>query len=422
MDVRLVQEGASWIVEPTGDEGFGRELEPFRSALRTRADLLAEDGRLQGVAMESLALRAEQDPDRATALRAESLTRAEAMRRMQAQADAERISANSDRLEVETTPDLPTLMIRVSGGVLRASRVSDRRVVATAMEEPDRAGVIAASDWQTISVVEPETRRRLSDRQVSWLEGIRDAGQVETTFNWRLFRAGDSREPELAGIFGALVGSAWMMLVAVLVAFPFGVMASLYLEEFAPRNRFTDIVEVNINNLGAVPSIVFGLLGLAVFLQFFALPRSAPVVGGLTLALMILPIIIIAARASIRSVPPSIRDAAFGVGATRVQTAFHHVLPAAMPGIVTGTVLGVARALGETAPLLLIGMLAFVSGVPDGPLNPATALPALIFQWSEFPETAFQHRAAAAILILVAILAVLIAFADWIRRRFEKEW
>jgi phosphate transport system permease protein len=263
---------------------------------------------------------------------------------------------------------------------------------------------------------------RLSADQQQWFEQLVADGRVELRFNRSFFTAGDSRDPELAGIWGATKGSFFMLLVTLLIAFPLGVAAAIYLEEFAPRNRWTDIIEVNINNLAAVPSIVFGLLGLAVFINFFGLPRSAPLVGGLVLALMTLPVIIIASRAAIKSVPPSVREAALGVGASQVQMVFHHVLPLALPGMLTGAIIGMARALGESAPLLMIGMVAFVVEVPTGPLSPATALPVQVYLWADSPERAFVERTSAAIMVLLAFLLVMNAAAVWLRSRFERRW
>jgi len=220
-----------------------------------------------------------------------------------------------------------------------------------------------------------ESLRPISDAQVAWVESLQEAGRLATRFNRALFTNGDSREPELAGIKGALMGSFYMLVVTVALAFPIGVAAAIYLEEFAPKSRWSDLIEVNINNLAAVPSIVFGLLGLAVFINWMALPRSAPLVGGLVLSLLTLPVIIIASRAAIKSVPPSIREAALGLGASRMQVVFHHVLPLALPGMLTGTIIGMSRALGESAPLLMIGMVAFIVDVPGGFTDPATALP-----------------------------------------------
>ncbi len=268
----------------------------------------------------------------------------------------------------------------------------------------------------------PEAERRLSDQQIAWFERLKERGLVVTRFNTTLFTAGDSRSPELAGIRGALMGSFYTMLVTLVLSFPLAVGAALYLEEFAPKNKWTHLIEVNINNLAAVPSIVFGLLGLAVFLNFFGMPRSAPLVGGMVLTLMTLPTIIIASRAALKSVPPSIREAALGVGASKVQTVFHHVLPLAMPGMLTGTIIGMAQALGETAPLLMIGMVAFIVDIPGGPLDPATVMPVQIYLWSDLPERAFVERASAAIMVLLGFLVIMNALAVLLRKRFEKKW
>jgi phosphate transport system permease protein len=268
----------------------------------------------------------------------------------------------------------------------------------------------------------PQSERRLSDQQITWLDELDRRGLVEARFNARFLGSGDSREPELAGVWGAVVGSALTLVVTLLLSFPIGVAAAVYLEEFAPRNRWTDFIEVNINNLAAVPSIVFGLLGLAVFLNFFGLPRSAPLVGGMVLALMTLPVIIIAARAALASVPPSIREAALGVGASPLQVVGQHVLPLALPGILTGTIIGMSRALGETAPLLMIGMVAFIVDIPDGFTAPATALPVQIFLWADSPERAFVEKTSAAILVLLAFLIAMNLAAVLLRNRFERRW
>jgi phosphate transport system permease protein len=267
-----------------------------------------------------------------------------------------------------------------------------------------------------------ETERRLKDVQLGWVDTLVGQGRLRLKFNATFFLAGDSREPELAGILGAAMGSFYTLAITLLLSFPIGVAAAIYLEEFASRNRWTDIIEVNINNLAAVPSIVFGLLGLAVFLNFFGLPRSAPLVGGLVLTLMTLPTIIIASRVSLQSVPPSIREAALGVGASKMQTVFHHVLPLAMPGMLTGTIIGMARALGESAPLLMIGMVAFIVDIPKGFLEPATVLPVQIYLWADSPERAFVERTSAAIMVLLAFLVVMNAAAVYLRNRFERRW
>ncbi len=268
----------------------------------------------------------------------------------------------------------------------------------------------------------PEASRRISDRELEWIESLERRGLLRTSLNARFLGSGDSREPELAGIWGAVVGSFWTLVVTVVISFPIGVGAAVYLEEFASKTRWTDLIEVNINNLAAVPSIVFGLFGLAIFLNLWHLPRSAPLVGGLTLALMTFPTIIIAGRAAIASVPPSIREAALALGASPTQVVTHHVLPLALPGILTGTIIGMARALGETAPLLMIGMVAFIVDIPGGPTDAATVLPVQIFLWSDSPERGFMEKMWAAILVLLAFLVVMNAVAVILRNRFEQRW
>lgn len=268
----------------------------------------------------------------------------------------------------------------------------------------------------------PENERVVSNQDLAWLDRLLDEDRISRQFATRIFTNGDSREPELAGLRGALVGSLWTLLVTLLASFPLGVMAAIYLEEIAPKNRLTQIIEVNINNLAAVPSIVFGLLGLAVFINFFGMPRSAPLVGGLVLALMTLPRIIIPTRAAFAAIPPSIREAAMGVGASRLQVIMHHVLPLAMPGILTGTIIGLAQAAGETAPLLMIGMMAFIVDVPTDVTAKATVLPAQIYMWANNPERAFVARTSAGIVVLLSLLLMVNATAIYFRKRFEKRW
>ncbi|MGI9232697.1 MAG: phosphate ABC transporter permease PstA [Woeseiaceae bacterium] len=267
-----------------------------------------------------------------------------------------------------------------------------------------------------------ETLRTLSDRQIAWVNDLIEAGQVRSQFNSALFSSGDSRDPELAGIKGAVMGSFYMLLVTIVLSFPIGVAAAIYLEEFAPKNRWSDLIEVNINNLAAVPSIVFGLLGLAVFINWMSLPRSAPLVGGLVLTLLTLPVIIIASRAAIQAVPPSIREAALGLGASQMQVVFHHVLPLAMPGMLTGAIIGMSRALGESAPLLMIGMVAFIVDVPGSFTDPATALPVQIYLWADSPERAFAERTSAAIIVLLGFLLLMNLAAVIMRKRMERKW
>ncbi len=267
-----------------------------------------------------------------------------------------------------------------------------------------------------------EKRRRLKDQQLAWYDALEANNQIRSTFNWRFFSRGDSRSPELAGIGGAIAGSFFALLVCFLISFPIGVSAAIYLEEFAAKNRFTDFIEANINNLAAVPSIIFGLLGLAILLNVFGLPRGTPLVGGVVLSLMTLPTIIIACRTSIKAVPPSVREAALGVGASPMQTVLHHVLPLAMPGTLTGTIIGLAQALGETAPLLMIGMVAFIVNVPGSPLDPSAGLPVQIYLWAESAERGFVEKTAAAIMVILFFLILMNILAVFLRSRYERKW
>ncbi len=263
---------------------------------------------------------------------------------------------------------------------------------------------------------------RMSKQRQGWIDELIDSDQIELRFNRTFFVNGDSREPEMAGIWGAAVGSLLTLAVTLALSFPIGVAAAIYLEEFAPRNRLTEIIEVNINNLAAVPSIIYGLLGLAIFINIFGVPRSVPLVGGLVLTLMTLPTIIISSRAAIKAVPPSIREAAIGIGASPMQVALHHVLPLAMPGMMTGTIIGMAQALGETAPLLMIGMVAFIVDIPAGFTDPGTVLPVQIFLWSDSPERAFVEKTSAAIMVLLAFLITMNTLAVILRKRLERRW
>ncbi len=268
----------------------------------------------------------------------------------------------------------------------------------------------------------PEADRRVKDIEIAWLDALEGDGAIHSEFNISFWTQGDSREPEIAGFWGAMVGSFFTLVVTLAISFPIGVLAATYLEEYAPKNRLTDFIEVNINNLAAVPSIVFGLLGLAVFLNVFGLPRSAPLVGGMVLALMTLPTIIIASRAALKAVPPSIREAAPGIGASRLQVVTHHVVPLALPGIMTGTIIGMAQALGETAPLLMIGMVAFIVDVPGGITDPSTVMPVQIYLWADSPERAFVALTSAGIMALLGFLILMNALAVLLRKRFERRW
>jgi len=263
---------------------------------------------------------------------------------------------------------------------------------------------------------------RTSELRQGWIDQLEQDGAIRLGFNTTFFTSGDSREPEQAGIWGAAMGSLFTLVVTLALSFPIGVAAAVYLEEFAPKNRWTDLIEVNINNLAAVPSIIFGLLGLAIFINFFQVPRSVPLVGGLVLTLMTLPTIIISSRAAIKAVPPSIREAAIGVGASPMQVVLHHVLPLAMPGMLTGAIIGMAQALGETAPLLMIGMVAFIVDIPGSFTDPATVLPVQIFLWADSPERAFIEKTSAAIMVLLAFLIMMNTLAVVLRKKLERRW
>ena len=267
-----------------------------------------------------------------------------------------------------------------------------------------------------------ESLRRVKDQQLEWYDRWVQEGRVSTEFNVNFFTSGDSRDPELAGIGGAIAGSIYTLIVCFLLSFPIGVAAAVYLEEFAPKNKWTDVIEVNINNLAAVPSIIFGLLGLAILLNVFNLPRGTPLVGGMVLALMTLPTIIIACRASLKAVPPSIREGALAMGASPMQVTLHHVLPLALPGTLTGTIIGLSQALGETAPLLMIGMVAFIVDVPNGIGDPSAVLPVQIYLWAESAERGFVEKTSAAIMIILAFLIMMNVFAIYLRQKFERRW
>ena len=295
------------------------------------------------------------------------------------------------------------------------------------VDKKNRIYVTASDDVdlvlkKIIDVTLPENMRTVSDGQLKYISFLAEDDRIKKQISWKLFQNSDSREPELAGLKGGIVGTLLTMFVTLIISFPIGVLAAIYLEEIAPKNRITDIIEVNINNLAAVPSIVYGLLGLAVFLNYLNMPRSAPLVGGIVLALMTLPVIIIATRAALASIPPSIREAAYGVGASQMQVIIHHVVPLALPGILTGTIIGIARAAGETAPLLMIGMMAFIVDVPSKITDKATVLPAQIYMWANNPERSFEYLTSAAILILLLILIIMNLLAILLRRKYERRW
>ena len=268
----------------------------------------------------------------------------------------------------------------------------------------------------------PESDRRVSDKTIGYINQLIADGRISYAFSDYLIFGSASRNAEMAGIYGAFIGSILTLSVCLVLAFPLGVATAVYLEEFAPKNRITELVEININNLAAVPSVVFGILGLAIFIGVFGMPRSIPLIGGVVLALMTLPTIIISSRAAIRAVPPSIRDAALGVGASRMQTMLHHVVPFALPGMLTGTIIGMAQALGETAPLLMIGMVAFIVDVPGSVTDPGTVLPVQIFMWADFAERMFVQKTSAAIIVLLAFLIAMNAAAIIIRKKLERRW
>ncbi|WP_296816827.1 phosphate ABC transporter permease PstA [Brevundimonas sp.] len=340
--------------------------------------------------------------------------------RMIAEQLAERLGAGSDPEDVDQVRGLlsPDMGFQLSAR-LRDDPSLVGQTISIDAPVSDDADLYLKGEIERATA---EDERTLSDRQLDWLESMREEGLIEAQFNSGFFTRSDSTQPETAGLLGAVVGSALMLLVTAVLAIPLGVGAAVWLEEFAPKNRWTEIIEVNINNLAAVPSIVYGLLGLAVFIGWMGLPRSSPLVGGIVLALMALPTVIIATRASLKAVPPSIRDAALALGASRTQTVFSHVLPLALPGVMTGAIISLAHALGETAPLLMIGMVSFVPGVPEGIMSASSALPTQIFIWENASEYAFHERTAAAIIVLLLFMIVMNAVAIVLRSRLERRW
>lgn len=319
-------------------------------------------------------------------------------------------------------PEMPSYFVRVNGGIVKLISLSAHKAEGKVLFPLDSMQASLPGSWSIAKEELPESKRKISDMQLGWLRILLDGGMLEKRLSTALFTAGASREAERAGILGALLGSLYTLLVMLALAFPIGVATAIYLEEFAPENRWTNWVEVNVANLAAVPSIVFGLLGLAFFLNIFGIPRSIPVSGGMVLALATLPTIIISSRAALSSVPSTIKQGALALGASHLQSVFHHVVPSAFPGILTGTIIGVAQVLGETAPLLMIGMVAFVADIPKGFSDVATVLPVQIYMWSDFPEPAFREKAAAAILILLGFLILMNLFAVFLRYRLRVRW
>lgn len=408
---------------------FSAALLRVRESLLDDAESLRRKAALQenGVAFYQAALEAAETDERRETLTKQLTSRREARDALLAQAEALEARSKADTGAEDLSDENRSVFINAQGGWFKLTRIDQTQATAEVILPPSAQSssttdASKTDEWRLMVSELPEAARKISDHQIIWLESLSDKGEIDSVFNTRFFSSGDSREPELAGIWGAVVGSFWTMLVTFLLAFPIGVLAAIYLEEFAPKNKLTNFIEVNINNLAAVPSIVFGLLGLSVFLGVFGVPRSSPLAGGIVLALMTLPTIIIASRASIRAVPPSIRDAAIGLGASPIQASFHHVLPLAMPGILTGTIIGMAQALGETAPLIMIGMVAFIVDIPGGITDSASVLPVQVFRWSDFPERAFEARTAAAICVLLLFLVVMNAIAVFLRKRFERRW
>ncbi|MEM8790068.1 MAG: phosphate ABC transporter permease PstA [Pseudomonadota bacterium] len=428
-------------VELGFDEGAMEEARrALRQELANRASLARAEVRRQEnairVTQASLAAATDDETradlqsalDRFTARRDQGLDRA---------ANLEALSSDPNAtLPLDETQ--PSLLISANGGWMKVTELSPASAKATMIEAIENASPAAEGEWTAELMERPENARNVSDQQIIWIETFMRSGLVEKVLNQRILVQSDSSNAELAGIWGAMVGSFWTMIVTFVLAFPLGVMAAIYLEEFAPKNWFTDLIEVNINNLAAVPSIVFGLFGITVLItgvQLFGIdlfdglllsitddPRSTPLAGGFVLALMSLPTIIIAGRASIRAVPPSIRDAALGVGASKLQTATHHVMPLAMPGILTGSIIAMAQALGETAPLIIIGMNAFIQDPPADPLDKANVLPSLIYLWNNNSERLFDDKTALAIVVLLLFLVAMNALAVLLRKRFERRW
>ncbi len=412
----------------TTQNGFAGLRERAKARLARRAAALQAQVDQAAAQQERLrAARAEGEPASAQEAAAETTLATAVARR---DAVLERV----ETLEpLALAADAPSVLIQINGGVVKVDRLGAAALEGSVLVPLQSLAPASSGTWRVVEILTPEAdraRNKFSDAQAAFALVLRDRGVVKRQINRSLFTAAASNEPELAGLLGALAGSMLTIVVTIALALPLGVAAAIYLEEFAPKNRLTDAIEVNINNLAAVPSIVFGLLGATVFLNLFGrdlgmsniFGRGFPLVGGLVLALMTLPTVIIATRAALRAVPPSVRDGALSVGASPLQTAFDHVMPLAAPGILTGAIIGLAQALGETAPLLLIGMAAFVADVPDGVTSTATVLPVQIYEWANRSERAFEPLAAGAIMVLLAVMTVLNLTAVFLRWRFERRW
>ena len=439
----------SGILSPIGTEGeiklsdaandFVDALGMVKRALITRAERLEREAARQQNGVDVVEARLQDDSLEADAREEleSQLTRftAEQKRLSDEAADLKQRAAQAGGDEL-LSPQLPSFFVFINDGVVKLTQLSNSEATGVVMRPLSSEAEAAPSEWRLAVFETPEAGRKLSDTQLIYLEALKEQDRIASKANISFLTNGDSREAELAGVWGGLVGSFWTMLVTFSIAFPIGVMAAIYLEEFAPKNAFTDFIEVNINNLAAIPSIIFGLFGLLLLLSGFEIPifggieiggwfkeyRSAAFIGGIVLALMTLPTIIIAGRASVRAVPPSIRAAALGLGASKVQTTFHHVLPLAMPGIMTGTIIGMAQALGETAPLLMVGMVGFFAEVAGGVDDPTTVMPALVYFWSDYPENLFELKTSLAIVVLLLFLVAMNALAVFLRKRFERRW
>ncbi|MCF8016860.1 MAG: phosphate ABC transporter permease PstA [Chromatiaceae bacterium] len=412
------------VVVRVTDDGLLPLLERARARLVDNADRLArQQARLQRSrdAQTPLLEQGGLSDDQAGEAEREAARNERDMAQLETKIQDLRAEAEGSD-ELVLSAEAPSFLLRINDGLIKLVALEPNRARGELLVPPASAAPAEAGTWETLELTTPQDARRLTDQQLAWVLQLQHEGLLSKRFNVPFFTNGTSREPELAGIAGAVLGSFYTLVLTLLFSFPIAVGAALYLEEFAPKNRITDLIEVNINNLAAVPSIVFGLLGLAVFINFFGVPRSTPLVAAMVLTLMTLPTIIIASRAALKSVPPSIREAELGVGASPLQTRLHHVLPLALPGMMTGTIIGMAQALGESAPLLMIGMIAFIVDVPQGFTDAATVLPVQIFLWADSPERGFVERTSAAIMVLLAFLILMNLTAVLLRRRFERRW